>query len=56
MPSAHRGVSGGEEDGEGGREIDVLIPQCYQDTAAGATHLPVQDRVQDGVVALNVLE
>ena len=56
MLSAHRGVPGGEEDGEGGREIDVLIPQRDQDTAARATNLPVQDRVQDGVVTLNVLK
>ena len=54
--SAHRGISGGEEDGEGGREIDVLIPQRYQDTAPCATNLPVQDRVQNGVVTLNVLK
>ena len=39
--STHRGVSGGEEDGEGWREINVLVSQCEQHTPSGAAHLSV---------------
>lgn len=51
----YRGVSCGEEDDEGRRQIDVLISERDEHSAAGPAHLSVQHRVQDGVVALHVL-
>ena len=30
VQSTHRGVSGGEEDGDGWREINVMVSQCNQ--------------------------
>ncbi len=51
----HRRVAGGQEDGKGGREIDVLVSQGDEDSAPCPPHLTVQDWVQDGIVALHVL-
>ena len=30
VQSTHRGVSGGEEDGDGWREINIMVSQCNQ--------------------------
>ena len=49
-------ISCGEEDGEWWREINVLVSKCDEDTPTSTTNLTVQDRVQDGVIALNILK
>lgn len=51
----YRRVSRGEEDDEGRRQIDVLISEGDENTAAGSPHLSVEHRVQYGVVTLHVL-
>lgn len=53
---AHRGVSRGEEDGEGGGQVNVLVSEGDKDTPTCTSHLPVQDGVEDGVVTLHVLQ
>lgn len=50
-----RGVAGGEEDDKGWGQIDVLVSKRDENSASGPSHLPVQHRVQDGVVTLHVL-
>ena len=49
------GVPGGQEHGEHGRQVDVLVAQRDQVAAAGAPDLAVQHRVQNRVVVLHVL-
>ena len=51
----HRGFSGEEEDGEGWREINVMVFQCNQHTPSCVPHL-LLNWVQDRVVALHILE
>ena len=48
-------ISCGEEDGEWWREINVLVSKGDEDTPTSTTNLTVQDRVQDGVIALHIL-
>ena len=52
---SYRGVPSGEEDGEGWREIDVLISERDEDTPTCPPELPVEHGVEDGVVVLHVL-
>lgn len=49
-------ISCGEEDGEWWREINVLVSKGDEDTPTSATNLTIQDRVQNGVIALNILK
>ena len=55
VTSTYRGVPGGEEDGECGRQVDVLVSQGHQHPAAGPPQLSVQHRVQNRVIVLHVL-
>ncbi len=50
------GVARGQEHGEHGREVDVLVAERDEDAAARAPDLAVQHRVEDGVVVLDVLD
>lgn len=51
----HGGVSGREEDGEGGGEINVLVTQRNQHPAPRTPDLSVQHWIQDRVIALHIL-
>ena len=51
----HRWVSCGQEDREWRGQIDVLVANGDEDTASSAAQLPVEDGVENGVVALHVL-
>ena len=53
--TTYRGIPGGQEDGEWWWEIDVLVTQCDEDTASCTPQLPVEHRVEDGIVVLHVL-
>ena len=44
-----------QEDGEGRRQVNVLIAEGDEDAAAGAAQLAVEHRVEDGVVVFDVL-
>lgn len=55
-PGPHRRVAGGQEDDERWGQVDVLVPEGDQHSAARAPHLTVQDRVQDRIVAFHVLQ
>lgn len=52
----HVGVTGGKEDGEGGGQVNVLVTQGDQHSASSAAQLPVQHRIQDGVITLHILD
>ena len=49
-------ISCGEKDGEWWGEINVLVSEGDEDTPTSTTNLTVEDRVQDGVIALNILK
>lgn len=48
-------ISCWQEDGKGRRQIDILIAKSDQNTATCATQLTVQHRIQNWIVALNIL-
>ena len=54
-PSTNGGVPRGEEDGEGRGEIDVLISEGDEDTPTCPADFTVQHRVEDWIIALNIL-
>ena len=41
VPHTHRGVSGGEENGEGGGKVNVLVSKGDEDTPTSASDLTV---------------
>lgn len=51
----YSGVTSGQEDSEGGRQINVLVSQGDQHTTSSASQFSVEHWVQDGVIALYIL-
>lgn len=51
----HRGISGGQENGERWRKINILVTKGDEDTPTSATHLTVEDRVENRIIALHIL-
>ena len=53
--TTHRRISSDHEDLESRRQVDVLIAQGDEHSASRSLDFSIQDRVEDRVVALDVL-
>ena len=53
---AHGRISSWEEDRERGRQIDVLIAQRDQHPSSCSSQLSIQDRIQNWIVTLHILD
>ena len=54
--SAHGRISSWEEDRERGRQIDILIAQRNQHPPSRSPQLSIQDRIQNRIVTLHILD
>lgn len=49
-------ISGGKEDNEGWWQINVLVSQSNQNSASSSSDFTIQNRIQNWVIALHILE